>query len=518
MVTNDTYQAFLSYSHADDEFLDGAVTWLRQELERASKAVTGRQFTIFQDRDGIAFGDNWQNRLDSALEEATVLLPLLTPSFFSSDACCSEVLKFLEYEGSIGRNDLILPIYMIDANNFDIPASGQKGQVARVLSERQHRDWRRIAFDLRGSKDIKLRVANLAREIGEAIDSRKTPGPFVKQDNVSKGSKTDYRPDRGNLVNDEKKWFGEDKVLEAAYEADAHITLSRNKTVIGSNPTISMRNFVIFLNYFFDLYKDDVDKDPLFIWVLDLGNRLAQTTSYQEGLSDFAQFYNAGILALFLKAFQSFDLEDNIPLDRDRIAPKLSIPDPTYRTSRWSWLKDRSVIFVRNLRLDELQEIYGDEEKMLSTVQLKDIGITIEHLLPRERPPESWRAEMKRFYGKNAQTAAATITAYYRETPWKTDNIDRNVRYFAHSEKSRPDLKLQSKGPVDRAQTQSIELPSPGLHQDTALQLLYWGARYRLGQISDTEIESGIHSLAYLKNMGFRALHLSHFMNIFSHI
>lgn len=523
MVTNDEYQAFLSYSHADDEFLDGAITWLRKELERASKAVTGRQFKIFQDRDGIAFGENWQSRLDSALELATVLLPLMTPSFFSSDACCTEVLKFLQYEDSIGRNDLILPIYMIDANNFDSPASGEKGQVALVLSERQHRDWRRIAFDLRGSKDIKLRVANLAREIAGAIDTRKAPDRTKKSE--QQGSTFDRlkidRKDTEKYFSEEKRrQTGADSAIEAALDSDAIITLSRNKTVVGPSPSITMRNFVLFMNYFFTAYENDIENERLFIWALDLGNRIAQQRSEQEDLSDFMQFYNAGTLALYLNAFQSFDLEENTPDNRDGIVRNLSIPDAAYRTTRWNWLKDRSVVYVRNLRLDELKEVYGNEERMLSTVQLKDIGITIDHLLPKERPPESWRAELKRIYGKNAQTAGATITAFFREVPWTSDKATHNVRYFAHREQSRRGSKDGPKDTADRMQLQvnSAELPSPSRYHDELLRLLYWGARYRLGQISDTEIEAGIHSLAYLKNMGFRALHLNHFMSLFSRL
>ena len=89
-MANDEYQAFLSYSHADDEYLDGAISWLREELQRASKAVTGREFKIFQDRDGIAFGENWQERLEKALESTVVMLPILTPSFLASEACHEE--------------------------------------------------------------------------------------------------------------------------------------------------------------------------------------------------------------------------------------------------------------------------------------------------------------------------------------------------------------------------------------------------------------------------------------------
>ena len=52
-------QAFLSYAHADDDYLNGGITWLREELQRAMRAYSGEPFDIFQDADGIAFGDHW---------------------------------------------------------------------------------------------------------------------------------------------------------------------------------------------------------------------------------------------------------------------------------------------------------------------------------------------------------------------------------------------------------------------------------------------------------------------------
>ena len=518
-MVDDEYQAFLSYSHADDAFLEGAISWLRQELQRASKAVTGREFKIFQDRDGIAFGEDWQERLDKALESTVVMLPILTPSFFASDACCSEVSKFLDYEKRKGRNDLILPIYLIDTKIDDDSSDSHSDHVARILMERQHRDWRRIAFDLKGSQDIKLRIARLAREIAEAVESRHASsqaGQDTKNEAPSQSRQRNNQAVQKEKSEHNERRQGWDAALQVTYEADAYINLSRNRTIMGPNPKTTIKGFVLFMNHFFDLHQDEVENERLFIWVIDLGNRLAQTAVQEDDSSDFAQFFNAGFLALCLKAFQTFDLETGTPLERDRSTPHLSLPDPTYRISRWNWLRDRSVIFVRNLRSDELGDLYEGEDKMLSTVQLKDIGITIDHFLPRERPPESWRAEMKRVYGKNAQTAAATLSAFFREEPWHLEGGDRNVRYFAHRDRTRPDDKNELKNPADYA-IQSVELPSPGPHHDTALQLLYWGARYRLGQISDIEVESGIHSLAYLKNIGFRALRLNHYMDIFSY-
>lgn len=53
-----TPHAFLSYTRLDDLFYRGAITELRKQLEKGVQVVSGdRSFTIFQDIEGIAFGE-----------------------------------------------------------------------------------------------------------------------------------------------------------------------------------------------------------------------------------------------------------------------------------------------------------------------------------------------------------------------------------------------------------------------------------------------------------------------------
>lgn len=64
----DRPEVFLSYTRLDDEFFGGAITSLRRLLERGVQVVTGdRGFNIFQDVDGIEFGQKWQKRLNEAI-------------------------------------------------------------------------------------------------------------------------------------------------------------------------------------------------------------------------------------------------------------------------------------------------------------------------------------------------------------------------------------------------------------------------------------------------------------------
>jgi cobaltochelatase CobT len=87
--------AFMSYVHADDKY--GRLTEFRQYLSDEVRMQIGEEFPIFQDRD-IQWGQNWQERIEESLDEASFLIPIITPGFFNSPYCRSELEQFLERE------------------------------------------------------------------------------------------------------------------------------------------------------------------------------------------------------------------------------------------------------------------------------------------------------------------------------------------------------------------------------------------------------------------------------------
>src|ERR1700719_1589684 len=97
--------AFLSYVRFDDQHDAGQLTRFRELLSTEVRAQTGQDFPIFQDRNDIAWGDNWKARIDEALAGVTLLIAVITPSFFRSPACRTEVVRFLERERALGRDD-----------------------------------------------------------------------------------------------------------------------------------------------------------------------------------------------------------------------------------------------------------------------------------------------------------------------------------------------------------------------------------------------------------------------------
>jgi CheY-like chemotaxis protein len=163
-------QAFLSYTRVDDQFFGGAITSLRRLLELGVQVVTGdRSFQIFQDIDGIEFGQQWKTQLDKAIWQVKFLIPILTPCFFSSGACRDELGKFIEKERKICRNDLILPVYFVTTPLLEKSDLLKDDHLALEISRRQRYDWRSQADLPITDTQVRQAVRELAEKISEAI-------------------------------------------------------------------------------------------------------------------------------------------------------------------------------------------------------------------------------------------------------------------------------------------------------------------------------------------------------------
>jgi formylglycine-generating enzyme required for sulfatase activity len=160
--------AFISYARRDDAAYGGRITGLRERLQDLVASAIGRDFEIFQDRQAIAWGQHWPTRLDEGLEEALFLIPILTPSYFNSEACRAELETFLELERRSGRKDRVLSLYFLTAPVYEQKADS----LAAILHERQHRDWRNLRIDPLGSAKVRRALDSLAGELAAAIHAR----------------------------------------------------------------------------------------------------------------------------------------------------------------------------------------------------------------------------------------------------------------------------------------------------------------------------------------------------------
>jgi F-box protein 11 len=161
--------AFMSYVRSDDAHDDGQLSQFRERLAAEVRAQTGEEFAIFQDRNDIAWGQNWQQRIDEALDAVTLLLVIITPSLFRSPPCRAEFQRFVDRERALGRADLILPVYYIGAREMDDPELREADGMAAVLGSRQFADWRELRFEPFTSPLVRKSLALLASRMRDAF-------------------------------------------------------------------------------------------------------------------------------------------------------------------------------------------------------------------------------------------------------------------------------------------------------------------------------------------------------------
>ena len=122
-------------------------------------------------------------------------------------------------------------------------------------------------------------------------------------------------------------------------QADAVITISSRRTVVGPSPAEGMR---LWWHLIKSLTRDHETKDNLFIWVIDIGSRRVE----DEG--SFAEYLNAGSLALHFSTLARFSSEyDQVELNIGPMGRRLSMPDDRQRLSRWQWLKTHAAVVIR---------------------------------------------------------------------------------------------------------------------------------------------------------------------------
>jgi F-box protein 11 len=152
----------MSYARFNDQHDDGQLTQFRERLSAEIQVQTGEEFPIFQDRSDIAWGQAWQQRIDQTLDAVTLLVVIITPSLFRSRACREEVERFRARERELGREDLILPVYYVSAQELDDSDVRGRDELAKLLASRQFADWRELRFEPFTSPTVRKALARLA--------------------------------------------------------------------------------------------------------------------------------------------------------------------------------------------------------------------------------------------------------------------------------------------------------------------------------------------------------------------
>ena len=166
--------AFISYARIDDDLTNNTVTNIAKHLSNEVTLQIGREFKVFQDKTGINWGDNWKNKIEDSLDKSTFLIPIISPSFFQSQACREEVDIFLKKEKLLEGTRLILPIYFITAEEIDNDTKMEQDEIALALCSRQYFDLRKYRFLSIQAQEFQQVISDLAETIVDVI-RKQTP-------------------------------------------------------------------------------------------------------------------------------------------------------------------------------------------------------------------------------------------------------------------------------------------------------------------------------------------------------
>lgn len=174
-----TPAGFMSYVRLDDQHESGRLSEFCKRLSGEMRMQTGEDFYIFQDRNDIAWGQQWKQRIEDSLDDVSFLFPILTPGFFKSQACRSELERFLDREKKLERNDLIFPVYYLNCPILNNEVKREADPLAKTIAERQFEDWRELRFEQFTSQSVRKMLAKMAAQIADVLEREKPAHPPV---------------------------------------------------------------------------------------------------------------------------------------------------------------------------------------------------------------------------------------------------------------------------------------------------------------------------------------------------
>lgn len=160
---------FMSYAHFTSPQEQAKLDALRERLETEVYNQTGDPFRIFQDRRDIQWGEAWERRIETSIDSAAFLIPILTPAFFKSSHCRAELARFIRRERQLGSDQLIRPIYYITCQELEDDDRANGDQLIKTIATRQYADFRKFRFSNVQSAVYARNIAEIAEMLAGAI-------------------------------------------------------------------------------------------------------------------------------------------------------------------------------------------------------------------------------------------------------------------------------------------------------------------------------------------------------------
>ena len=152
---------YFSYAYPDNK--DGFVIQLRDRLVGELQVQAGEPVEVVWDSARIRPGATWTEETEKLVERATVLVAVVSPSYFRSDVCRREFELFLERWPQTNRPPVI-SVYFVTTEEFEHAAAQPQRAWVQALRRYYSVDLRPHRFDPTSAKALPT-IAHLATSI-----------------------------------------------------------------------------------------------------------------------------------------------------------------------------------------------------------------------------------------------------------------------------------------------------------------------------------------------------------------
>ncbi len=163
---------FFSYSREDDEDSHGALSALRDRIQRELRGQLGvsmKIFRLWQDKEAIPSGTLWEEEIKTAIAQSVFFIPIITPTVVRSRYCRFELDAFLAREAALGRNDLLFPILYRTVSELESNERRKNDPVISIIAKRQYLDWRKFRHRDIDSAEVKEVLEKFCMNIWDAL-------------------------------------------------------------------------------------------------------------------------------------------------------------------------------------------------------------------------------------------------------------------------------------------------------------------------------------------------------------
>lgn len=163
---------FFSYSRDDDADSRGALSALRDHIQRELRGRLGRTkatLRLWQDTAAIPHGALWEEEIKSSVAQSVFFIPIVTPTTVKSPHCKREFELFLARETALGRRDLIFPLLYIRVPELEDERLWRQDEVLNVIGTRQYIDWQERRYLDVNSTEVAVQIGHFCSNIYDAL-------------------------------------------------------------------------------------------------------------------------------------------------------------------------------------------------------------------------------------------------------------------------------------------------------------------------------------------------------------